>query len=179
MSKSRVELVQDGLKICSEQHSHVFGRFTAVDTKAQGTATAAGALVAATLGFIAQNAFVALKMRVGVLATVAAAAVLTLATAAVALSLLALEVRPTRAAFRGDIVAESVLKLLAPPNAEAAATDEVIEAHYSQQLAQWPSILSELTAILNAKARRVLAAQACFSAAALAIAAFAGIVLFT
>jgi hypothetical protein len=179
MSKSRVDLVQDALKICSEQHSHIFARFTAVDTKAQGLATAGGALVAATLGFIAQAAFASLKVRVGFLATIAAATVLTLATAAVALSLMALEVRPARAAFRGDIVAETVLDLLTPQNREAAGNEEIIEAVYAQQLSQWPLILRELAVVLNSKARRVLAAQAFFSAAALAIAVFAGIVLFT
>jgi hypothetical protein len=179
MSKSRVDLVQDALKLCSEHHSHIFGRFTSVDTKAQGTATAAGALVAATLGFVAQNAFALLRVRVGVLAVIAAAAVLALATGAIVLSLLALEVRPARAAFRGDIVAQSTLKLLAPQNREAAGNEEIIESVYSQQLAQWPLILANLTSALNAKARRVLAAQACFSAAALAVAAFAGVVLFS
>src|SRR4051812_18938377 len=131
MSKSRIDLVQDALKLCSEQHSHIFGRFTAVDAKAQGIATAAGALVAATLGFVAQNAFALLKVRVGSLATIAATTVLALATSAIVLSLMALEVRPARAAFRGDIVAESTLKLLSPQNREAAGNEEIIEASYS------------------------------------------------
>jgi hypothetical protein len=96
--RSRDDLVADALKTSTDEYVHLFTRFTVLDTKAQGTATVAGAMLAATMAFLPHDTFE--KRIVGLYGSAAAAAVgvvVSLAVAAVVLAYLSLEVRAGRA----------------------------------------------------------------------------------
>jgi uncharacterized integral membrane protein len=173
--RTKAELVTDALKTCVDQYSNYSLRYGALDTKAQGTATIGGVLLAAVLAFIPQAAYKVVLSFYGRPGVYPAIGVLSFAVCGIVFAIYSLRVRPGRIPFAGQVVAQGVLDLLALADDER--TDDAIERHYTVQLREWVGTLVEMGNTINAKSGALRISQLFIAGAGMAVAIFAGFAL--
>jgi len=174
MVRSRLELVTDALRSASDHYGILVSRFATLDTKAQGAATVAGGLLAASVAFVGQTLFKeTLKayprahccfLGLGLFVLMAL-----LSTAGV------LKTRPLRSPYRADLVIQEVEDLIGLNDNER--TDDLVFNLYQRQLSRWRAALTDVATAVASKSQMLFVAHACIAAAAVCVALYLFLIL--
>ncbi|MEA2326222.1 MAG: hypothetical protein QOE68_1181 [Thermoanaerobaculia bacterium] len=170
MVRSAGEVTGDSLKACADWYTHLYARFTALDVKAQATATISGVFIAATITFAGGNAYMRMSQRLNFAAPATIVLVAMASLIALLFCLYAMELRPVRLSYTAEDVARSAADLLRLPRAEL--TDAVATTFYLEQLVKWEETIAAMREAILRKALPVMLGQLFVATAAVIVTLF-------